>query len=61
MPSIVLFVVIQAQAKLLESEKTLTRRLSESFLLLSTLPMMIQLSAKSTSFVSEILVRSENN
>ena len=47
--------------KLIESVKILWPGLSENFLLLFTLPMMIQLSGKGTNVGSKMLVRSENN
>ena len=47
---------IQAWAKLLKSAKILWPGFSENFLLLSRLPMMIQLSGKSTRFVSKMLL-----
>ena len=47
--------------KLLKSAKILWPGLSENFLLLCTLPMMIQISGKSTNFDSEMLVCSKHN
>ena len=55
----VLVVVIQTWAKLLKSAKILWPGLSENFLLLSTLPMMIQISGKSTNFGSKMLAPSK--
>ena len=48
-------------SKLFKSAKTFWQGLSEKFVLLSTLPMMIQHFGKSTNFGSKKLVCSENN
>ena len=61
MSSIVLFVMIQTEAKLIKRSKILRPGLSKNVLFISTLPMMIQLPGKSTNFGSKILVCSRNN